>query len=225
MAFDFRYPNKPANQRGWGPGAPNCQRDRLVPLTVRGVSFPGGVFREVHDLIVLLVEESLKRKYIPNLDDPGCWAFGCRMTKRSDGTFTDTPSNHSWGLAVDINAPHNPFRKDAPHQIGQKMADLWKRYGFRWLGPPIGDWMHFDFAGTPADAAAMTKKARAELGGDDMTDAEKERLKRALDLAKEATAGLRGVEDFLKETPPPDGAERIRKQVYRALRRAASLPE
>lgn len=226
VAFDFSYPNKPANERGWGPGAPNCQFDKMTALKVRGTPFPGGVRREIVELTERLLLESLDRGYVPNLMDPGCWAFGCRMTKRSDGTLTNTPSNHSWGLAVDINAPRNPFNKNADHEIGPRMAELFKEYGFRWLGPPIGDWMHFDFAGTPADARNMLEKARRNhLGEDPMTEAEKARLKAVEEVAKQATAALNGVEDFLAGQVPPEQSRQERKQMYRALTRAAKLPK
>ena len=172
MAFDFGYPQtKDAQERGWGrgwqPGDPIGTRPadlpgKVVPLVADSVSFPGGIREELHDLAVLLLEESIKRGYIPRLDDPGCWGGAFRPTKRSDGTYTTTPSNHSWYTAVDINAPHNVFGADS-RQIPQAMADLWRKYGWRWLGPPIKDWMHFDFAGTPADAKEMLAKAKNDL--------------------------------------------------------------
>jgi hypothetical protein len=57
-------------------------------------------------------------------------------------------------------------------------------YGFFWLGPSIGDWMHFSFCGSPADAKAMTAKAKADLEGDDMTPEQEADLKRAANLAQ-----------------------------------------
>lgn len=160
MTFDFSYPNKPANERGWGPGWPNCQTDKMVPVA----PFAGNVRKEIAELLELLVSECKRRGFA--FLTPGCWGLGCRPTKRSDGTFTDTPSNHSWGLAVDINAPQNVFGASS-HNLPAWLPPLFKEYGFRWLGPAIKDWMHFDFCGTPQDAAAMTAKARENLGDDD----------------------------------------------------------
>ena len=169
MAFDFSYPNTPPNERGWGPGWPQCQTDKAVTLRVAGTVFVGGIREELAELAERLVLESLKRGYIPRLDDPGCWGGACRATKRADGSFTTTPSNHSWYTALDINAPHNVYGSDQ-HQIPNKMAELFKDYGWRWLGPPIKDWMHFDFAGTPADARRMLKKAREKHLGEEEDD-------------------------------------------------------
>ena len=55
------------------------------------------------------------------------------------------------------------------------------------------------------------------LGEDDMTDEQKAAL-------RAATASLRGVEDFLQGQVPPDSADPARKQMYKALKRAASEP-
>ena len=52
---------------------------------------------------------------------------------------------------------------------------------------------------------------------DEMTEEQLEQL-------HAATAALRGVDDFLANSQPPDDASPERKQMYRALRHAASLP-
>ena len=235
MAFDFRYPNIPASDRGWGPGwtddfppfgatRPDSFPGDIVPLVVRGVQFVGGVRSEIRDLCIMLLEEALDEGYLPQLDNPGCWGGAFRSSKRSDGSPTMTPSNHSWYLAIDINAPHNVFGAST-HQIPDDAAfnleELFRKYGFRWLGPPIKDWMHFDFAGTPADAKAMTEKARAEGVGMALTDAQKEAL-------SEAVATQNGVQDFLNDKEPadlPSDAHPARVRTLRALVRAASKPE
>lgn len=162
MPYDFSYPGTPPSERGWGSGWPNCNRDRVVSLVVAGVSFPGGIREELHELATLLLLTSLERGYIPRLDDPGCWGGACRDTKRADGSRTGKASNHSWFTALDINAPHNVFGGSS-RQIPDRMGDLFHAYGWRWLGPPIGDWMHFDYAGTPADAKRDTEEARRSL--------------------------------------------------------------
>jgi D-alanyl-D-alanine carboxypeptidase-like protein len=165
MALDFAYPNADAARRGWGAGWPNCQTSRMVPL-VAGVSF-GSIRTEIHDLVVALVVETASRGYPPKAGS--CFGFACRPTKRADGTYTTTPSNHSWGLAVDYNTLENVYgAPESASVIATKqkwMVDLWHEYGFRWLGPAIADWEHFDFCGTPTDAAQMTAKALAGLGG------------------------------------------------------------
>jgi hypothetical protein len=86
------------------------------------------------------------------------------------------------------------------------MADLWRQYGWRWLGPPIKDWMHFDFAGTPADARTMTDRARAELG-----------------MCQKCDDIIDGVSRFLQGEPAPKDGPGLK--VHRALSRAATLPK
>jgi D-alanyl-D-alanine carboxypeptidase-like protein len=165
MAFDFRYPTPLPSTKGWGPGWPDCQRDKIQPCP----PFVGGVNKGILELTTILVEELKDRGY--EFMSPGCWGFGCRATKGGSG---DVPSFHSWGLALDFNAPENPFSKTAGNTAALNNEDKWvvpfmREYGFFWLGPAIGDWMHFSFCGSPADARAMTEKAR-ELVKDERLD-------------------------------------------------------
>lgn len=217
MAFDFSYPNTPADQRGWGqgwkPGLPIGTRPAsytgtIVPLSVRGVPFVGGIREELAELCELLVEESLDRGYIPKLDNPGCWGGAFRPTKRSDGSYTTTPSNHSWYTAVDINAPHNVYGS-TQHQIPEAMAKLWHDYGWRWLGPPINDWEHFDFAGTPADAKAMLDKARKDGIGMALSAEDKQTL-------AEARKFLAALDDSISPAGPVEAGTRVGRAVKKS---------
>jgi hypothetical protein len=153
----------------------------------------------------LLLIESEKRKLV-TLHPGWCWGYGCRPIT---GT-TSVPSNHSWGLAIDINAPVNGYGASS-HTIQQPMATLWNRYGFRWGGNYTGnkDWMHFEFMGTPTDAREQTDQARKDFGaeGDDpLTKAEKRQL-------DEAFAFVQQVEKILgpkqKEAPAGAAGERV----------------
>lgn len=165
MAFSFVYPTPLPSTKGWGSGWPNCQ-----DIANEGPSiFWPGVHPEIAELVSLLVSECERRGFV--FMDPGCWGFGCRATKASNADRTGTPSFHSWGLGFDVNAPKNVYGAERHEtQLGQPgmawFIDLWHDYGFFWLGPAIKDWQHFSFVGSRADAAAMTKKARQELGGD-----------------------------------------------------------
>lgn len=174
MTFSFTYPYPAPSTKGWGPGYPDCQRDKIEPHPI----FVGGVRSEVRELVDLLVAESERRGF--EFVNPGCWGFGCRGMKTSSGDQGTTPSVHSWGLAVDINAPRNVFgAARSTSEIATKfpwLPGLWQDYGFFWLGPSIGDWMHFHFAGSPEDAESMTAKARKNLG-DAMTDDERKEFK------------------------------------------------
>ncbi len=166
MAFDFSYPNKPADQRGWPSGYPNCHEELWVPLTAaNGVGF-GRVHRDIVDLLEILLAECIRRGYPPKKGQ--CWGSVCRCSHKSDGTCAEDaagnpiPSNHSYGLAIDFNSLDNPYGGTA-HKMPKWVPILFKKYGFRYLGPPINDWQHFDFAGNPRDAKAMTTKAKADF--------------------------------------------------------------
>ena len=163
MTLDFKYPTPLPSTKGWGPGWPDCQRDKIVPHPV----FQGGVHKDILELVNLLVAELQRRGY--KFQDGWSWGFGCRATKGGNG---DVPSFHSWGLALDFNAPINTFGASADQvQLAKDeyrwVVALMREYGFFWLGPWIKDWMHFSFCGSPADARALTEKARRELGGDE----------------------------------------------------------
>jgi D-alanyl-D-alanine carboxypeptidase-like protein len=163
--IDVSYPGTAgfADRRGWGPGWPNPQSNRWVPLRVRDVDFPGGVREEIRGLCIVLLEESESRGWV-RLRPGWCWGAANRAIKSSDGSATNTPSNHSWGLAIDINAPENVYGS-SHWAIPTAMARLWNRYGFRWGGdyPHTKDPMHFEFMGKPTDVRALTRKAKEEL--------------------------------------------------------------
>jgi hypothetical protein len=171
MTFDFRYPTPLPSTKGWGSAWPTHDL-RSIMVTVP--PFAGGFHPEIAELVTLLVREMKQHGF--EFVVPGCWGFAFRGTKSSSGSTGGTPSFHSWGLSPDINAPRNPFGNDRSNtELGQPqfawVDALWRSYGFFWLGPPIRDWMHWSFVGSPADAKAMTAKAQRELG-DDMSTAD-----------------------------------------------------
>jgi D-alanyl-D-alanine carboxypeptidase-like protein len=250
MAVDLNDQRR-ADGRGWGPGwsgPGTCQQskmDELAILSSRGkvvrfppheirsqggklvfeedVSFGGGVRKEIRELVSLLLQVSERRGYI-NLNPISCWGFACRAIKRSDGTFTTTPSNHSWGLAVDINATDNVFGGSS-HTIERPMAELWNEYGFRWGGDytTTKDWMHFEFMGTPADAKEMTEKAIGKLSEevDELTPEQEKAIKRMstfLDTLTEEL-GSRAKDDEQgkeEEAGPAGAAKRVARTVVDA---------
>jgi D-alanyl-D-alanine carboxypeptidase len=232
-----------ADARGWGPGWPDCDRTSWVPLSIlslkgrmirlpahrlradRGrlvfeeeVDFPGSVRGEIRELVSLLLQVSERRAYI-NLQPGWCWGGGCRAIKRPDGSFTDTPSNHSWGLALDINAPENVFGADT-HTIPGDMGRLWNRYGFRWGGdyPGAKDWMHFEFMGTPREARSMTEKARDELAEEveGLTPEQERAINRMaifLDTLTEELGRVEANDDAVKRASATGAAKRVAKAV------------
>ena len=155
----------------WGPGWPNCQRDKINTKFFSDtrwgrVSFPGGVRHEICELVDRLVKETANRGYrfgVPGNPSYGCWGYNCRSIRGSDEA-----SNHSLGLSIDINAPKNPMGSRLITDMPGWMPDLWNAYGFRWGGDYRNrpDAMHYEFMGSVADAARYTAIARRNnLGG------------------------------------------------------------
>lgn len=143
-----------AEHRGWGKGFPvNRSRD-MTPVDAGGVRV--SVHKTIAPLVRYLLEETTRRGY--RLRRGECWGYANRAV-----AGTSVPSNHSWGLAVDLNAPSNPLTHD-----GRLVTDmppwlpaLWKAWGFSWGGDYRGDRkdaMHYEFLGTPGDARGFLAK-------------------------------------------------------------------
>lgn len=144
-----------AESRGWGKGWPASRLADMVPLSY----ITGRVHRDIHELCELLCAETVRRGYTIRRD----WSWGYANRPIAG---TQTASNHSWGLAVDLNAPANPMRRPLTTDMPSWLPDLWRSYGFRWGGDYTStpDPMHFEFMGTPGEAAIQTKRARTNLG-------------------------------------------------------------
>lgn len=150
-----------ADRRGWGsPGTPGSttgaryRRDNIIKVSA------GGIHIYCHRLIAPLVEgflnEIVARGYPLNVrsDD---WGYNHRFIRgyESSGNLGYL-SNHSWGLAVDLNAISNPMTSD-----GRLITDMppWvphvaAKWGLSWGGNWTGkrkDAMHYEFLGTPED--------------------------------------------------------------------------
>ena len=150
----------------WGAGWPRCQKEKIITnFNVDGTYFPAGVRTEIAPLITRLIRETKKRGYvfgIPGNPSYGCWGFNCRAI-----SGTSKASNHSWGLAVDINAPKNPYGDRLITDMPKWMPDLWNQYGFRWGGDYSGkkDAMHYEFMGSVAQCTSYIELAvRNKLG-------------------------------------------------------------
>jgi hypothetical protein len=147
--------------KGWGSGWPvDRSKDQARVLADRSRTRVN-VHRRIAALVDILLDESERRGY--RLDPKACGGY---VNRAIHGT--QRPSNHSWGLAVDLNWNRNPenfhgvLRTDLPPW----MVPLWNRYGFAWGGHYRGkhkDPMHFEFMGAPADADDMLAKARREI--------------------------------------------------------------
>lgn len=172
-----------AQDRGWGP-APTPRR-AIVQLEVGGVGFPGGVHREIAPLVAALVRD-LERETDEQSVDGWCWGYAPRKVRGSSTTW----SNHAWGLAIDWNAPAHPMGKHNTFEPAQRQAcrRVAARYGFRWGGDYRGrpDDMHFEFMGTPADAAARVRALEGDVDDHDQAE-EVDNMKRgdkSRDVAK-----------------------------------------
>jgi hypothetical protein len=143
-----------ASARGWGSGWPGCQQDRLVSLNREdGLRLP--VNAAIAQLVALLIDETEHRGY--DVRTGQSWGFACRAIRG-----TSVPSNHSWGLAVDINAPSNPYREEFSRHADGLLSSGGRPFFWR-LYQSTSDPMHHEFLGTPDSARAMTSKAKSEL--------------------------------------------------------------
>ena len=91
-----------------------------------------------------LIEEGLTHLVDPN-GFAGCW--NPRFTRTLTGTSAGL-SRHSWGAAVDINAPTNPYGSDGTQD--PRLVAIMQSWGFTWGGDwLVPDPMHFEFGGEP----------------------------------------------------------------------------
>jgi D-alanyl-D-alanine carboxypeptidase/Putative peptidoglycan binding domain len=158
-----------AESRGWGKGWPNCQSDRLNTVVVTD-KVRLSVRREIAPLVAWLCQETIDRGYA--LRGGQCWGFACRAIRGSR-----SPSNHSWGLAVDLNSLKNPMGSTLVTNMPRWMPELWTDHGFRWGGSYNGrkDAMHFEFLGTPDDAhRQIARTGRQAVGGPEPKKAKKD---------------------------------------------------
>lgn len=150
--------------RSWGAGFPNCQKNRIKRLVRRdGLSLH--LREEVITLFSLLIDETERMNYEVRRFNaagvPVTGGFSCRAIGE-----TNTPSNHSWGLAIDINSDSNPQKKPLTTDIPVEVRQLWTKFGFRWGGTfSTPDPMHFEYMGSVSDAVADTARAQRELSG------------------------------------------------------------
>lgn len=148
-----------ADARGWGPGWPHNNADKCTTIRLEKSGVSLMVRREIAPLVKFCGDEVERRGYLYDLgpmDPTDDWSFVNRPIRG-----TSIPSNHSWGLAVDMDASKYPQgqRKRRPPQW---VDDIWFKYGFDngapWANP---DPMHYEFRGTPADARFLVASLAA----------------------------------------------------------------
>jgi hypothetical protein len=143
---------------GW-PGACAGSYARVV---INSAGAAVSVDAAIAELVGLIMHANERDGYHYRPGDTG--AYNCRKISGSS-----VWSNHAYGLAIDENWSTNPMARPLKTDKPSWLIQRWNRYGFAWGGNYTGstppDTMHFEFMGTPAQAAAATALARAELGG------------------------------------------------------------
>jgi hypothetical protein len=134
------------------------------------------VHRRIAPLVDILIDDTERRGY--RLDPKQCGGFVSRPIRG-----TRKPSNHSWGLAIDLNWQRNPERFDGVLRTDFPawLVPTWDRFGFAWGGNYRGrhkDPMHLEFMGSPDDADDMLSAARRALGHRPAEAVEKYTVKR-----------------------------------------------
>jgi hypothetical protein len=152
-----------AAARGWGAGWPECQRGRMAAVAKGGVTV--FVRKEIAPLVATLLDATEKR-YRYDVKPGQTWGYACRPIRGSR-----VASNHSWGLALDINATTNPmaatFRSDIPPAV----VAMWWAAGFYWGGwyQRRPDTMHFEYVRRPSDVDRDLETAKRFLTGGGQT--------------------------------------------------------
>jgi len=171
--------------RGWATFSdrPEPPMDRMLrsPAMPSGAVFLGFVRVEVWPLFVALIgeiERSRGRRIDPR---PGNWSGQVRpIVGREAAAFAgniEAWSNHSYGVAFDVEAPQNPLGSFGRGSMPPDTPQIAHRYGFRW-GGSVGvggdyvgrpDPMHLEFMGTPDDATQLAKQLGLGAGEEDVT--------------------------------------------------------
>lgn len=139
-------------------GEPGLSRTVKVPVP------GGGIQLNVRPELEVVFTELVRRLHAARVRagrSPLTSSGGYHKRKISG---TNRWSNHSWGLAADFNAAANPYsykyRSDFPADETRAIA---RSLGFRWGGDYLfkKDPMHFEFTGSRAEAAEITRRLLA----------------------------------------------------------------
>lgn len=185
--------NNAARTKGWGPGWPQCQASKMG----RAVSPSGAavtVRREIVPLIEVLFLITAEEDYRVRKSDTG--GFNCRPI-----AGTRIASNHSWGLAVDINWTTNPYSLVFKSDIPPAVVHAWEEAGFYWGGRYRirKDTMHFEYLGSPAD------------------------VQKHIAIARKRLASLRGTDEKPKPAPKPSTGRRLGSRTLKLGNKGADV--
>lgn len=155
----------------WGAGWPTNNSAKMVTVVTGGGELRLPVRREIAPLVAELVIGLERGRDKPFRAD---WSWGYANRAISG---TSTPSNHSWGLAVDLDAPENPYLSAdahrAPHSLRKtfpggrilrstmpdNVEKIATRWGFAWGGryTTKPDPMHFEFVASVEEARRLAR--------------------------------------------------------------------
>lgn len=159
-----------AVQRGWGdPRAAGYRSAHIVTCNAGGIKV--SVHEDVLDVFRYLNTRMARAYNLAGYADD--WGYALRCI-RGTGPGTSRPcvlSNHSWGLAEDLNATVNPMTSDlkANHQFVRAIVDpILAPFQGRllWGGEYVSarkDYMHFEYVGRRDQAAGDSATARRLL--------------------------------------------------------------
>lgn len=144
---------------GWPVGNPSV----IVPYSYKGIAFPAGVHRDTIPLWNALLD-GLTGPLGVKLMNPGCWGYNNRSI-----TGGGSPSFHAGGLALDVNAPANPFYAGGgnhPHAIPDTANALARSLGMEWGGAwsTPKDYMHFEIHLTPGQVHTVAGRLTGTPG-------------------------------------------------------------
>lgn len=148
----------------WGSKAwPNCPTDIVTASSNTGDK--AGVRKALAPLVSELLKQTEARGYA--LDPAQTGGFNCRSIRGSN-----KPSNHSRGLAVDLNWNRNPMASYFKSDIPPHIVSMWEQAGFYWGGRYSGrpDTMHFEYIGSVASVQTNLAKLRGSSSGTPKTD-------------------------------------------------------
>lgn len=157
-----------ASTRGWG--TPNNLKGRIVTIHI------GKTALQVNELVAPIFRhflEGIAHDGFPLDKVADDWGYAKRPVRGYENVRPIKWSNHAWGLAVDINASENPLgssKTTIPGWVVQRAAF----YGLFWGGNYDNrkDNMHFEFLGTPSDAAKIINQLPPMNEDDDLTNAQ-----------------------------------------------------
>lgn len=146
-----------AHARGWGDPSSKTYRTKYI-IGVDVGTLPRLYLRhEIAHLFMGFLQEIIVRGYRLNAvrDD---WGYAYRAIRGYEQKWADTHdfhylSNHSWGLALDLDSTDHRLgtHRDFPRWV----VDVARKWGLAWGGDYTHrpDPMHFEYLGTPADVA------------------------------------------------------------------------